>query len=103
MLSPSAVLPTSSPHSPTRIRTTFLRKLIGPPRRIDPATDEAEYENYSQSLATHPIDTGRIVAVLDKVAEMSDWGRTLPDGHGLGIAVHRSFLTTVGTVAASQS
>ena len=87
-----AALTDTDPH-------TFLRKLIGPPRRIDPAADEAEYENYSQSLATHPIDTGRIVAVLDKVAEMSDWGRTLPDGHGLGIAVHRSFLTTVGTVA----
>jgi isoquinoline 1-oxidoreductase beta subunit len=77
----------------------FLRKLIGPPRRVDPAADEAEYENYSHDLETHPIDTGRMVAVLDKAAEMADWGRTLPEGRGLGIAVHRSFLTTVATAA----
>jgi isoquinoline 1-oxidoreductase beta subunit len=30
---------------------------------------------------------------------MARWGRKLPDGRGLGIAVHRSFLATVGTVA----
>ncbi len=30
---------------------------------------------------------------------MAGWGRVVPDGHGLGIAVHRSFLSTVGTVA----
>jgi isoquinoline 1-oxidoreductase beta subunit len=29
---------------------------------------------------------------------MAGWGRKLPDGRGLGIAVHRSFVTTVGTV-----
>lgn len=77
----------------------FLIKLIGPDRKIDPADDGATYSNYGQSLATHPIDTGRIKAVLEKAAEMADWGRELPDGHGLGIAVHRSFLSSVATVA----
>lgn len=76
-----------------------LRKLLGPARHVDPAADGAAYENYGQSLETHPIDTGRITAVLDKAAELSDWGRELPQGKGLGIAVHRSFLSTVGTVA----
>jgi isoquinoline 1-oxidoreductase beta subunit len=76
-----------------------LLKLLGPPRRIDPKADGAEYENYGQSLDKHPIDTGRIAAVVRKVSEMAGWGRKLPEGHGLGIAVHRSFLTTVGTVA----
>jgi isoquinoline 1-oxidoreductase beta subunit len=76
-----------------------LLKLLGPPRRIDPKDDGAEYENYGQSLDKHPIDTGRIAAVVRKVSEMAGWGRKLPEGHGLGIAVHRSFLTTVGTVA----
>jgi isoquinoline 1-oxidoreductase beta subunit len=32
------------------------------------------------------------------VAEKADWGRKLPPRHGLGIAVHRSFLTYVATV-----
>lgn len=77
----------------------FVAKLIGPPRRIDPADDGATYSNYGQGLDTHPIDTARHVAVLDKAAEMAGWGRSLPDGHGLGIAVHRSFLTYVAVAA----
>ena len=76
-----------------------LRKILGPARLVDPNADGASYENYGQSLDTHPIDTGRIAAVLDKAAELSGWGRELPEGKGLGIAVHRSFLSTVGTVA----
>ncbi len=77
----------------------YLLDLIGPPRRIDPADDGANYGNYGQSLDEHPIDTGRIRAVLEKTAELADWGRSLPDGQGLGIAVHRSFLSTVGVAA----
>ena len=76
-----------------------LLKILGPARQIDPTDDGAEYDNYGHSLDTHPIDTGRIAAVVDKVAEMADWGRVLPQGHGLGIAVHRSFVSVVGTVA----
>jgi isoquinoline 1-oxidoreductase beta subunit len=66
---------------------------------IDPADDGAEYSNYGHPLDKHPIDTGRIAAVVEKVADMAGWGRKLPDGRGLGIAVHRSFLSTVGVVA----
>ncbi len=33
----------------------------------------------------------RALAVLDKAAEMGGWGRKVPAGHGLGIAVHYSF------------
>ena len=76
-----------------------LLKILGPSRHVDPAADGAEYLNYDQGLDTHPIDTGRIAAVVDKVAEMAGWGRVMPAGRGLGIAVHRSFLSTVGTVA----
>ncbi|MGB5257622.1 MAG: molybdopterin cofactor-binding domain-containing protein [Woeseiaceae bacterium] len=76
-----------------------LLKLIGEPRKVDPAADNANYSNYGHALDKHPIDTARYAAVVNKVAEMADWGRTLPEGHGLGIAVHRSFLSTVGSVA----
>ncbi|MDX1500209.1 MAG: molybdopterin cofactor-binding domain-containing protein [Woeseiaceae bacterium] len=76
-----------------------LLRLLGPARQVDPAADGAEYNNYGQPLETYPIDTGRIAAVVRKVADMAGWGRELPEGRGLGIAVHRSFLTTVGTVA----
>ena len=77
----------------------YLLKLIGPARKIDPAADGAKYTNYGQPLEQHPIDTGRLSAVVEKVAGMAGWGRELPDGHGLGIAVHRSFLAYVGAVA----
>jgi len=76
-----------------------LLKLLGPARLVNPVDDGAEYTNYAQPLETHPIDTGRIAAVVEKVAEMAGWGRVLTEGHGLGIAVHRSFLSTIATVA----
>jgi isoquinoline 1-oxidoreductase beta subunit len=77
----------------------YLLRLAGPSRKVDPAEDGAEYSNYDQSLDVHPIDTTRYKAVVEKVSAMAGWGRELPDGHGLGIAVHRSFLSTVGAVA----
>ena len=77
----------------------YLLRLAGPSRNVTPADDGAEYSNYGQSLDVHPIDTGRYKAVVEKVSSMAGWGRDLPDGHGLGIAVHRSFLSTVGAVA----
>jgi isoquinoline 1-oxidoreductase beta subunit len=77
----------------------FLARLIGPDRKVTPADDGAEYSNYGQGLDTHPIDTARIKAVLNKAADMAGWGRDLPKDHGLGIAVHRSFLSPVATVA----
>jgi isoquinoline 1-oxidoreductase beta subunit len=36
--------------------------------------------------------------VVEIVAKEAGWGRKLPKGHGLGIAVQRSFLTYVATV-----
>ena len=76
----------------------FLRKLIGPPRRIDLSKDKAQYGNYGEPMDKHPIDTGRMLAVLNRAAEMADWGRTLAPNRGLGIAVHRSFLAYVANV-----
>jgi isoquinoline 1-oxidoreductase beta subunit len=76
-----------------------LLEMIGPARKIDPANDEAKYTNYGHDLAKHPVDTGRLSAVAEKVADMASWGRELPEGHGLGIAVHRSFVSYVAAVA----
>jgi isoquinoline 1-oxidoreductase beta subunit len=64
-----------------------------------PADSGASYANYDQDLAEHPIDTARQKAVLEAAAAMAGWGREVPDNHGLGIAVHRSFLGYVATVA----
>jgi isoquinoline 1-oxidoreductase beta subunit len=77
----------------------YLLELIGPDRHVIPADSGAEYDNYGQDLAEHPIDTARLKAVLREAAAMANWGRKLPPGRGLGIAVHRSFLAYVATVA----
>ncbi len=77
----------------------YLLKMLMPARTIDPADDGATYGNYGHGLDVHPIDTGRLAAVVEKAADMADWGRGLPEGRGLGIAVHRSFASYVATVA----
>lgn len=43
--------------------------------------------------------TPRFMAVLDKAAEMAGWGREMPEGHALGIALKESFETVVAEVA----
>ncbi|MGB8622905.1 MAG: molybdopterin cofactor-binding domain-containing protein, partial [Paracoccaceae bacterium] len=43
-------------------------------------------------------DQRRMRGVLDLAAEKSGWGGNLPDGHGRGIAVHKSFNTYVAEV-----
>lgn len=81
-----------------RDQKDYLLELIGPARKLDPGTEGAEYGNYGGSLEDYPIDTGRLRHVAEKAAAMAKWGRKLPKGRGLGIAVHRSFLTYVATV-----
>jgi isoquinoline 1-oxidoreductase beta subunit len=46
-------------------------------------------------LQAHP----RYVALLEKVKTMSDWGRELPTGSGLGVAIEESFGSIVAEVA----
>lgn len=78
----------------------FLLDLLGPPRQLDVATMGMvdELWNYGDPYATYPIDTGSLANVVRLAAEQAGWGRQLPKGHGLGIAVHRSFLTYIATV-----
>lgn len=76
----------------------YLLELIGEPRIIDLAAQGVEYDNYGDPIETYPIDTGRLANVVNIAAERADWSRPRPKGHGLGIAVHRSFLSYVATV-----
>ena len=84
-------------HAAGKDQKDFLMELIGPDRIIDFSKDGVTYPNYGASLDEHPVDTKRLKAVLDKAAAMAKWGRDVPKGHGLGIAVHRSFLAYVAT------
>lgn len=77
----------------------YLLEMIGPARIVDPRkTVTSELWNYGDPFDTYPIDTGRMRKVVQLAAEKAGWGRTLPKGHGLGIAVQRSFLSYVATV-----
>lgn len=90
-------------HAAGRDPKDFLVELIGPPRRINLAEEGAHpengnYSNYGQSLEEYPIDTGRLLNVLEIVAREGGWRSDLPQGRGMGLAVHRSFLTYVATL-----
>jgi isoquinoline 1-oxidoreductase subunit beta len=77
----------------------FLLELIGPARIVDPRkTVTNELWNYGDPWDTYPVDTARTRRVVEIAAKEAGWGRKLPKGHGLGIAVQRSFLTYVATV-----
>ncbi len=75
----------------------YLLDLIGPARQVDLGED-AIYSNYGKPLGEFPIDTGRLRKVAETAMTAADWGKTLPAGHGMGIAVHRSFLSYAATV-----
>jgi len=55
----------------------FLLDLMGEPRHLPPATEMA-------------LNTGRAAAVIKLAAEKAGWGKTLPKGHGMGLAFHFS-------------
>ena len=75
--------------------------MIGSDRLINPNDDipaDAQgmaYSNYNETLDRHPIDTARLKAVLKQVKDISGYGKDMPKGKGMGIAVHRSFVSYV--------
>ncbi|BBP75592.1 xanthine dehydrogenase family protein molybdopterin-binding subunit [Pseudomonas gingeri NCPPB 3146 = LMG 5327] len=72
----------------------YQLKLLGPDRKIDPHTLSDQW-NYGESPERYPIDTARLRGVLETAAKAAGWGRKLPKGRGLGLAVHYSFVTYV--------
>ena len=85
-------------HAMGRDPKDMLLELIGAPRIVDPRKTTVDLWNYGDPFETYPIDTGRLRGVVELVAEKAGWGRDLPAGHGMGIAVQRSFLSYVATV-----
>ena len=99
MPSPCSPSPTNCAHAAGRDSLEYLLALIGPPRIVDVKKSAPDYPNYGGSLEDYPIDTARLRRVIELAAEKSGWGkRKLGKGQGMGIAVHRSFLTYVAEV-----
>ncbi|MGG7567255.1 molybdopterin cofactor-binding domain-containing protein [Rhodovulum sp. DZ06] len=76
---------------------TMWRELIGAPRVVDPKAEgyPDSYWDYGEPYGAFPIDTGRLANVLDIAADAIGYGKDLPEGEGIGLAVHRSFVTYV--------
>ncbi|MGC1585182.1 MAG: molybdopterin cofactor-binding domain-containing protein [Rhodomicrobium sp.] len=77
-----------------RDQKDYLLELIGPARRINPRSLGDNW-NYGEDPSIYAIDTGRLRNVIETAASAIGWGRAMPNGHGLGIAAHYSFLTYV--------
>lgn len=46
----------------------------------------------------YPYNSKRMKDVLMNTADKANWGRTLPENHGLGVAIHYSFYSYVATI-----
>lgn len=85
-------------HATGRDQKDMLLELIGPARMVDVSGSVTDLWNYGEPLSSYPNDTGRLRNVVELVADKGEWGRKLPPGHGLGIAVHRSFVSYIATI-----
>ena len=73
--------------------------LLGPDRIIPKTELPKDYSNYGGDYTQYPIDTARFRRVVQIAAEKSGWGKKkLGNGVGMGIAMHRSFLTYAASV-----
>jgi len=78
-----------------------MLELIGSDRKLDPPKQgfPENFWDYGEVYDEYPIDTMRLKNVLRLAAEKGGWGKQMPAGEGLGLAVHRSFVTYVATCA----
>lgn len=78
-----------------------MLELIGSDRILDPPKQgfPENFWDYGEVYDEYPIDTARLKGVLRVAAEKGGWGRSMPAGEGLGLAVHRSFVTYVAACA----
>jgi isoquinoline 1-oxidoreductase beta subunit len=84
-------------HATNRDQKDMLLELIGAPRIVDLSSVKDPW-NYGEPYRSYPIDTARLRKVVELVAQKGEWGRPMPKGHGLGIAVHRSFVSYIATI-----
>ncbi len=84
-------------HATNRDQKDMLLELIGSQRIVNLSSVKDPW-NYGEPYDSYPIDTGRLRKVVELVAAKGGWGRSVPKGHGLGIAVHRSFVSYIATI-----
>jgi isoquinoline 1-oxidoreductase beta subunit len=82
-----------------RDRVEYLLAALGSDRVIELGGGGRGGRGGATRANPYPIDTARFKRVVEMAAEQSGWGKKKSgNGHGYGIAVHRSFLTYVASV-----
>jgi isoquinoline 1-oxidoreductase subunit beta len=86
-------------HAAGKDPVEYTLALLGPDRIVPKEELPKDYTNYGGKYEEYPIDTSRFRRVVQLAAEKSGWGKKkLGNGVGMGIAMHRSFLTYVASV-----
>ena len=81
----------------------YVLALLGQDRIIPKSELAKDYTNYDGDYEKYPIDTARFKRVVQIAAEKAGWGKQKSgNGFGMGLAVHRSFLTYVAAVVQVQ-
>src|SRR5713226_8371343 len=90
-------------HAAGKDPVEYMLQLLGPDRVVPRSELPKEFPNYDGAYEQYPIDTSRFRRVLTLAAEKASWGKQKPGkGYGIGLAMHRSFLTYVATVVQVQ-
>ena len=90
-------------HAAGRDPVEYLLQLLGSDRVVARTELPKEFPNYGGEYEQYPIDTSRFRRVLTLAAEKAGWGKQKPgNGYGIGVAMHRSFLTYVASVVQVQ-
>ncbi len=90
-------------HAAGKDQVEYILALLGPDRIMPKSELPKDYPNYDGDYEQYPIDVARLRRVVQLAAEKSGWGKQkLGNGLGMGIAVHRSFLTYVATVVQAE-
>ena len=90
-------------HTAGKDPVEYLLALLGPDRILPKDELPKDYTNYDGDYGQYPIDVARLRRVVQLAAEKSGWGKQkVGNGFGMGIAVHRSFLTYVATVVRTE-
>ena len=90
-------------HAAGKDPVEYVLALLGQDRTIPKTELAKDYKNYDGDYETYPIDAARFKRVVQIAAEKSGWGKQkLGNGCGMGLAVHRSFLTYVAAVVEVQ-
>jgi isoquinoline 1-oxidoreductase beta subunit len=90
-------------HAAGKDPVEYMLQLLGPDRVVPRSELPKEFPNYDGAYDQYPIDTARFRRVLTLASEKAGWGKQKPgNGYGIGVAMHRSFLTYVATVVQVQ-